>query len=215
MILAPWSFVMQKPLFAVIAASLVCASVQAAPVTYTLDPNHTQVTATWVHFGLSSPSAHFGLIDGTLVYDADAPEKSSVKVSLPLAGLDGHVQDFNDHLNGKDFFEANKYPKATFVSTRVEKTGEGKLKVTGDLTVKDQTRPVVLDVAVTTVGPHPMSGTQAAGFNATATLKRSDFGVGLYAPNVSDEVKLHITTEALEAKAYAAMKAKKSAAKKS
>ncbi len=205
---------MHKSLFAAMATTLLCAGLQAAPVSYTLDPNHSQVAATWVHFGLSSPTANFGLIDGTLIYDADAPEKSSVQVVLPLAGLDAHVADFNEHLRSEDFFEAAKYPKATFTSTKVEQVGEGRLKVTGDLTVKDHTRPVVLDVVVTKVGPHPMSGTPAAGFNATAKLKRSDFGVGLYAPNVSDVVELRITAEALEAKAYAAMKAKQAAKKK-
>lgn len=202
-------------LVAAIAACFASSALLAAPVTYTLDTAHTQVTATWSHFGFSSPSANFGGIEGTLVYDADAPEASTVKVALPLSGLDGHDADFNTHLRSKDFFEADKYPSATFVSTKVETAGAGKLRVTGDLTVKDQTRPVVLDVTVNNVGPHPMTKTPAAGFNATATLKRSDFGVGAFAPNVSDEVKLVITSEALEAKAMAERKAKKAAAKKS
>lgn len=202
-------------LVSAIAACFASSALLAAPVTYTLDTAHTQVTATWSHFGFSSPSANFGGIEGTLVYDADAPEASTVKVTLPLSGLDGHDADFNTHLRSKDFFEADKYPSATFVSTKVETAGAGKLRVTGDLTVKDQTRPVVLDVTVNNVGPHPMTKTPAAGFNAIATLKRSDFGVGAFAPNVSDEVKLVITSEALEAKAMAERKAKKAAAKKS
>lgn len=204
-----------KVLVLAMAALFASGTLLAAPVTYTLDTSHTQVTATWSHFGLSSPSANFGGVEGTLVYDADAPEKSSVKVMLPLTGLDGHDVDFNAHLRSKDFFEADKYAKATFVSTKVEAAGAGKLRVTGDLTVKDQTKPVVLDVSINNIGLHPMAKMPAAGFNATATLKRSDFGVGAFVPNVSDEVKLVITTEALEAKAMAARKAKQAAAKKS
>ncbi len=203
-----------KYLVAATAALFASGALWAAPVTYAIDSGHTQVTVTWSHFGLSSPSANFGGIEGTLVYDADAPAASSVNVTIPLSGLDGHVADFNDHLRSKDFFEADKFDKATFVSTKVETAGAGKLRVTGDLTVKDQTKPVVLDVTVNKVGPHPMSKTQAAGFNATATIKRTDFGVGAYAPNVSDEVKLVITAEALDAKAVAARKAKEAAAKK-
>ncbi len=186
----------------------------AAPVSYTLDPAHTQVDVSWSHFGLSTPTATFGAVEGTLVYDADAPEKSSVKVTLPIGALDGHDADFNDHLRSKDFFEADKYATATFVSTRVEKAGAGKLRVTGDLTVKEHTRPVVLDVDINLVGPHPMSKAPAAGFDATTKLKRSDFGVGAFAPNVSDEVDVRITTEAIEAKAWAERQAKKAAAKK-
>lgn len=182
-------------------------SLIAAPVTYTLDPAHSQVTVGWSHFGLSSPTATFGQLEGTLVYDADALDESSVRVTIPLSSLEGHDADFNEHLRSKDFFEADKYPKATFESTRVESAGEGKLRVTGDLKVKDKSAPVTLDVTVNTIGPHPMSKTPAAGFDATATIKRSDFGVGAYAPNVSDEVKLMITVEALEAKAYAERKA--------
>ncbi len=204
-----------KNFVAAMAAFAASAALTAAPVTYTLDTSHTMVTATWTHFGLSKPSATFGGVEGTLVYDADAPESSSVKVTLPLAGLDGHDADFNAHLRSKDFFEAEKFAVASFASTRVEATGDGKLRVTGDLTIKDKTHPVVLDVTVNNVGPHPMSKAPAAGFNATTTLKRSDFGLDLYVPNVSDEVQLVITTEALEAKAMAERKAKKAAAKKS
>lgn len=200
-----------KKLVAAVAALVASSALLAAPVTYTLDPNHTEVIVTWSHFGLSTPSANFGGIEGTLVYDEAAPEGASVKVTIPISGMDGHVEDFNTHLRSKDFFEADKFGKATFVSTKVEKAGAGKLRVMGDLTVKDQTRPVVLDVTINNIGPHPMSKMQAAGFSATGSLKRSDFGVGAYAPNVSDDVKLVITTEALESKAMAARKAKQQA----
>ncbi len=202
-------------LLAALATLFSSGALVAAPVTYTLDPAHTQVVVGWSHFGLSSPTAMFSPVEGTLIYDAAAPEKSSVNVTLPLSGLDGHDADFNEHLRSKDFFEAGKYPKATFVSTKVEKSGKDKLRVTGELTVKDSTRLVVLDVTVNNVGPHPMTKAPAAGFDATTTLKRSDFGLGAFAPNVSDEVEITVTAEALEAKAFAERMAKKAAAKKS
>lgn len=173
----------------------------AAPVTYKLDPNHTLVLASWSHFGYSHPTANFGQVDGTLVYDADDVAASSVEVTLPLAGLNAFVPDFDEHLRSADFFEADKYPNITFKSTKVEEAGEGKLKVTGDLTIKDRTRPAVLDVSFNKAAVHPMGKRDAIGFDATTTLKRSDFGLDKYVPSVSDEVSLRITTEAMVPKA--------------
>ena len=193
-----------KRIALVAALSLFAASAFAAPVTYKLDPNHTNVIAQWSHFGFSNPSAHFGKVDGTLVYDADNVPASSVQVTLPLSGLQAFVPDFNEHLASADFFDVAKFPAATFKSTKVEAAGEGKLKVTGDLTLKGVTKPVVLDVALNKSGVQPMAKREAIGFDATATIKRSDFGLGMYAPNVSDEVKLRITTEAVVPKAAAA-----------
>lgn len=183
----------------ILAAALFAfaGSAFAAPVTYKLDPTHTDVLAQWSHFGFSNPSAHFGQAEGTLVYDADDVAKSSVHVTLPLAALNSFTPKFDEHLKDADFFDAAKYPTATFKSTQVEAAGAGKLKVTGDLTIKDITKPVVLDVTLNKAGEHAMAKRAAIGFDATGTLNRSDFGVGKYAPAVSDQVKLRITTEAL------------------
>ena len=173
----------------------------AAPVTYKIDPTHTIVLAQWNHFGFSNPSASFGNVEGTLVYDAADVARSSVEVTLPLSGLEGFSAKFNEHLRSADFFDAAKFPKATFKSTKVEAAGEGKLKVTGDLTIKDITRPVVLDVTLNKAADHPMTKAPTIGFDATTTLSRTEFGVGNYAPAVSDEVELRITTEASVPKA--------------
>jgi polyisoprenoid-binding protein YceI len=173
----------------------------AAPVTYKLDPGHTMVLFSWNHFGFSNPTANLGQVDGTLVYDEAAPAKSTVEVTLPLAGLDTFVPKLDEHLKSKDFLDAATYPTVTFKSTKVATAGKDKLKVTGDLTVHGVTKPVTLDVTVNKVGPHPMMKVQTAGFDATATIKRSDFGVGAYVPNVSDEIKIRITTEAHDASA--------------
>ncbi len=173
----------------------------AAPVTYKIDPNHTNVLASWSHFGFSNPSLNFGQADGTIVYDADKISASSVQVTLPLTGLSALADQFYDHLTSADWFDAAKYPSATFKSTKVEAAGEGKLKVTGDLTVKGVTKPVVLNVKLNKAGVQPLAKREAVGFDATATVKRSEFGLGNYVPNVSDEVSLRITTEAIVPKA--------------
>ena len=180
----------------VLATALLAASAaaSAAGVTYRIDPAHTNVIATWNHLGFSTPSASFSGVEGTLVYDAADVSKSSVEVTLPLSGLDGFSGKFNTHLNSGDFFDSARFPAATFRSTSVEAAGEGKLKVTGELTIKDITRPVLLDVTLNK--REDKDGRGKIGFDATATLKRTDFGLGMAAPMVSDEVALRITTEA-------------------
>ncbi|GAB2552962.1 YceI family protein [Rhodanobacter koreensis] len=177
---------------------------QAAPVTYKLDPNHTMVLFSWNHFGYSNPTADLGLGEGTLVFDEQHPAQSSVEVTLPLANLDTHVPALDKHLKEADFFDADKYPTVTFKSTNVQPLGGHKFKVTGDLTVHGVTKPVVLDATLNKVGPHPMTKAQAIGFDATTTLKRKDFGIGAYVPNVSDEITIRITTEGSVPKADAA-----------
>ncbi|MFT3897855.1 MAG: YceI family protein [Thermomonas sp.] len=182
----------------VLALALVAASfgAAAAPVSYQLDPNHTIVLASWNHFGFSNPTANFGHASGTLVYDADDVAKSSVEVTLPLAGLDTFVPKLDEHLRGADFFDAAKYPDITFKSTMVHDLGGGKLQIMGDLTVHGVTKPVTLDATLNKAGAHPMTKAPTVGFDATTTIKRSDFGVGAYVPMVSDEVAIRITTEA-------------------
>jgi len=186
----------------VLAAVLAGASAAAfaAPLTYLIDPNHTAVTASWNHFGFSNPVAHFGDVEGSITYDPDHVGQSSVNVAIPLSGLESHVDAFNEHLRSADFFDAETYPTITFASTRVEAAGDDKLRVFGDLTLHGVTKPVLLDVTINKLGEQPMSKRAAAGFDAVTTIKRSDFGIGKYAPNVSDAVEIRITTEAAVSK---------------
>jgi len=190
-------------LSAVLAA--VTFNAAAAGVTYKLDPTHTNVIASWSHFGYSNPSANFSGVEGTLVYDAANVSKSSVHVTLPLSGLNSFSDKFNAHLNSGDFFESAKFPAATFKSTKVEAAGAGKLKVTGNLSIKGVSKPVVLDVTLNK-RDEVKDGKGKIGFDATTTLKRSDFGLGMAAPMVSDAVSLRITTEAGVPKPAAAAK---------
>ena len=116
----------------------------AEGVAYRIDPNHTMVLASWSHFGYSNPSANFGGASGTIVYDASAPEKSTVEVVLPMSGLDTFVPKLDEHLKSPDFFDAEKYPQATFRSTGVKALGDGRLEVTGILDLHGVQAPVVL-----------------------------------------------------------------------
>lgn len=186
-----------------LASSLafVASAAVAAPVSYTIDPNHTNVLFTWNHFGYSNPTGNLGGASGTIVFDQKDPSASSVEVTLPVSALDTHVSELDDHLKASDFLDAAKYPTITFKSTKVEKAaGENSFTVTGDLTVHGVTKPVVLAATLNSAEMHPMKKLPMIGFDATTTIKRSDFGVGAYVPKVSDELKVRITTEAAAAK---------------
>ena len=163
---------------------------------FVIDNNHTQVSFTYDHFGFSNPTSRLEKIVGTIELNQQDWSKSSVNVTMPLAGLHTGVERLDAHMKSADFFDAEKNPDITFKSTKVEKAGENALKVTGDLTAHGVTHPLTLDVKINKIGENKMMQTTSAGFEADATIKRSDWGVGAYAPNVSDEVKIHITVSA-------------------
>lgn len=167
---------------------------------YNLDPLHTQVRFSWNHFGYSDMSAAFGEVKAELALDIADLTKSSVSVEIPIDSLASGVPKLDTHLKSADFFNAAEFPTASFKSTAVEKVGDRTLKVAGDLTVHGVTRPAVLDVTVNQIGTHPMANDPAAGFDATTTIKRSEFGIAEYAPAVSDEIRIHISTETHKAK---------------
>jgi polyisoprenoid-binding protein YceI len=189
-----------------LASNAIVGNASAAPLSYKIDPNHTNVIAGWNHFGFSNPTARFGDVDGVIVYDADHVGQSSVKVTIPLSGLDTGVPDLDEHLRSGDFFDAGKYPTITFNSTSAEAAGDNKLRVTGDLTVHGVTKPVVLDVTLNKTGEHPLGKRAAVGFDASTTIRRSEFGVAKYVPNVSDDITIRITTEAMVPKPEAGKK---------
>lgn len=185
-----------RRLIAIASLMLAFAAAPAAAADkYDIDPNHSQVQFGWTHFGFSNLWASFDRFDGELMLDPADWAKSSVSVTIPLDSVDTGVAKLDTHLRSPDFFDTAKFPNATFKSTRVEATGEKTLKVHGDLTLHGITKPVVLDVTINAVGKHPMTGKQTAGFDATATVSRADFKVEMYAPNVSDQIRIRISTE--------------------
>lgn len=190
---------------AIFTLALALATCPLWATTYTLEPNHTVGTIRWSHLGFSYPTAQFSRVEGTLEFDPAEPQMASVMVTIPLAYLSSGIPDLDENLRSAAFFDLATFPAATFKSTRVEATAmANRLKVTGNLTVRGVTRPVTLDVTINKVGTNPRLQLPAVGFEAMATLKRSDFGLGKFVPQVSDEVTLHITTQADEAKGYAA-----------
>ena len=191
---------MTKFVPAVLLSGLFSVSALAAPVSYQIDPTHTNVIASWNHFGFSNPTAAINGAEGTIVYDKESPEDSMVDVSVSIASMDTFVAKLTEEFMEEGWFNEAKFPKATFKSTDVEVTGDDTMEVTGDLTIKGVTKEVTLDVTLNGAGKHPMTQKQAVGFDATTTIMRSDFGIDTYVPNVSDEVTLRITAEAQAAK---------------
>jgi polyisoprenoid-binding protein YceI len=185
-------------LFASLSAFAATGAKAPATEKYDIDASHSGIVFGWNHFGFSNPNARFDKIEGSVQLDKGDLAKSSVSVTLPLEGLDTGVPKLDEMLKGPDFFDATKYPTITFKSTKVEKIGENGLKVTGELTVHGVTKPVTLDAKVNKIGLFEMPGfkAQAAGFDATTVIKRSDFGVTKYVPAVSDEIPVRITLDA-------------------
>jgi polyisoprenoid-binding protein YceI len=188
---------MRKTLLAVLLALGTSAAFAADK--YTFEPNHSQVDFSYSHLGFSTQTQALRTVKGELLLDAADLTKSSVSATIDITSIDTGVAKFDEHLKSADFFDTAKFPEATFQSTKVEAAGTGKLKVTGDLTLHGVTKPVVLDVTVNKIGEHPMAKVAAAGFNATTTVSRSDFGLGGYVPAVGDQVTIRIASEFLKA----------------
>ena len=186
-------------LFAGVSAFAADAAKVQAVEKYAIDGSHSGVVFGWNHFGFSNPTARFDKIEGSVLLDKADLTRSSVSVTLPLEGLDTGVAKLDEELKGQDFLDTAKYPTITFTSTKVEKSGENGLKITGDLSLHGVTKSVTLDAKVNKIGIFEIPGVikaQAAGFDATTVIRRSDFGVTKYVPAVSDEISVRITLDA-------------------
>ena len=177
--------------------SLTATGALAASEKYMLDASHSQIVFSYNHLGYSTTYGMFSGFEGETMFDQDNPAASSVSVSMPVMSmLTGWEQRFGEFMSD-DFFGAAEGDLVTFTSTGIEVTGDTTAKITGDLTINDVTKSVVLDANLNQVAPHPAKDGQLwAGFDASTTLLRSDFGLGLYAPYVSDEVEVTISIEA-------------------
>ena len=165
---------------------------------YKMDPMHGYVTFTYSHLGLSIPQISFRSVDARINLDADDPAASGVNVTIAANSIDSQVAIFDEHLNSENWFDTETYPQITFVSTGMTQDAEDDTKgtMTGDLTIKDVTKPVTLDVTMLgAVSEHLVKKVPTVGVNATATVLRSDFGLGAYAPAVGDEITITISGE--------------------
>jgi polyisoprenoid-binding protein YceI len=165
---------------------------------YVLDPRHASVIARVKHMGVSLYTVRFDTMDASFDYDPARPEDTKLTAHVDPASLDvgaDYAKEFQ-----KEFLLAASFPKATFTATRMQTTGDGAGTMTGDLTLMGVTKPVTFAVTLVGAGhevlPLPL-GRRAAGFEATTTFKRSDFGSNylLNGGLVGDEVTLQIEAE--------------------
>ena len=164
--------------------------------TWTSDPAHSEVDFSISHLTVSNVHGRFGHVTASIVYDEADLTKSTVNATIDVSGVDTGEDARNNHLKSPDFFDVAANPTATFTSTSVAKTDNG-LIINGNLTLHGVTKPVVLH-AEGPRGPAPgMDHKPHAGFSATTTLKRTDFGIGAKFPAavVGEEVKLDIELE--------------------
>ena len=178
-----------------LAASMAFSTGAFAADSYKFDPSHSQILFSYNHLGFSTTYGLFSGFNGEAVIDADDLSKSSVKLEMKASDMITGWQPRTDHFMSGDFFNAAENPVVTFVSTKVEPTGEKTATITGDLTMAGQTKEVVLEATLNQIAEHPMEKKPWAGFDATTTLKRSDFGVDKFAPYVSDDVEIRISVE--------------------
>ncbi|WP_205320103.1 YceI family protein [Notoacmeibacter marinus] len=181
------------------ASALLATAAMAEPVKYTLDPSHSQVVFTYDHLGFSQTTGMFSGFEGEIMFDAENPESSSVNVEIPASSILTGWDKRDEHFSSDDFLGVEANPVVTFTSTEIKTTGEDTAEITGDLTMNGVTKPVTLDAKLNKVGDHPMANKPWAGFDATATIMRSEWDMGKFAPNVSDEVELKISVEAQQA----------------
>jgi polyisoprenoid-binding protein YceI len=169
--------------------------------TWTLDPSHTTVEFVAKHMMITTVRGRLAEFEGTIVADEQHIADSSVEVTFKAASIDSRSEQRDGHLRSADFLDVERFPAVTFRSTRVEGSKQ-QFKVTGDLTIRDVTRPITLDVSFEGTGKDPWGGTRSS-FSASGKFDRREFGltwnVALETGGilVSNEVKIQIEAQAV------------------
>ena len=179
------------------AATLLSLSAHAAPESYTVEPNHTIPRFSVNHLGFSTHMAQFSKTAGKIMLDT-AAKSGSLDITIQAASFDGGNEAFEKHVRGPDFFDVEKFPTMTYKSTKFNFTGDNLTSVEGNFTMLGVTKPLTLAVTGFRCGNHPFNKKAMCGADASAKLKRSDFGMKTFIPAVSDEVTLMIQVEALK-----------------
>jgi polyisoprenoid-binding protein YceI len=169
----------------------------AAPENYTIDPKHTLPSFEINHLGFSTQRGRFNSTSGKITLDREA-KRGTVLVTIDTASVDTGVAKLEEHLRAEDFFNVAQYPTMTFKSNNMKFNGDVPVAAEGELTMLGVTKPVTLTLTSFKCGPNPVAKKDACGADATATVKRSDFGMKYGLPAVGDEVKLMINVEAFK-----------------
>ncbi|MBX3506752.1 MAG: polyisoprenoid-binding protein [Parvibaculum sp.] len=180
------------------AAGLAFLATPALADTYKIDTSHVYVGFEVDHLGFSTTYGRFNDVSGTIELDEENPEMSSVDVKIDPASVDTGHAERDEHVRGADLLNTAEYPEMSFKSTGIERTGEKTGRITGDLTLHGVTKSVTLDTTFTRQGTYPMTEEEihVIGFNATTTIKRSDFGMDKWLEMIGDELPITISFEA-------------------
>lgn len=195
-----------------LAAALLLSPAFAQAATWEIDPSHSSIGFGVKHMMVSTVKGQFQKVTGKVEIDDKDLTKSSVDVTIDVGSITTHDEKRDAHLKSPDFFDVAKYPTATFKSTKVQKAGKDKLKVTGDLTLHGVTKPVVLEVEGPTAPFKTPFGTVVRGVHAIGKIDRKDFGIGWNkvldngGVLVGNEVKLDLSAELTEKAPAAATK---------
>ncbi len=178
-------------------ALLFAGIVAFGQTTWKADANHSKLTFTVTHLGISDIAGLFKTFDATVVSSKSDFSDGVFEVTAQTNSINTEVERRDNHLRSADFFDVEKYPAMTFKSTSIKKVAEGKYKVDGDFTLLVFTRPLTLDVWYRGTIENPASKSKTAGFQVTGTVKRSDydFGSKFPAPMLSDEIKIRADGE--------------------
>ena len=171
--------------------------VSAKTASYALDPVHTRVAFQVSHAGFSNPIGSFSGSSGSLDFDDKDWSTARLNVRIPLTSLNLGDAKWQQKILDSTFFDAGKFPEARFVSTRVKMSDAKHGSVVGDLTLHGVTHPVTLSVTLNALKRHPLTLKKTAGFSATATLSRKDFGISAWEHLVGDQVQLILEVEAV------------------
>jgi polyisoprenoid-binding protein YceI len=160
--------------------------------TYKVESYHTQVGFSLSHFGFTNYAGLFSGATGSLQLDPTNLTAAKLDVTIPVQSVTTTIPQLTDELKGAQWFDTAKFPSATFTSTKVVSSSNGEATITGDLTLHGVTKPVVLHAHFIGAGVNPIDKAYTVGFEATTTIKRSEFGVSTYVPAVGDDVQLTI-----------------------
>lgn len=181
----------------VVAAMAVAGVTHAAPATYAIDPTHTFATFEVKHFGTSTNRGRFDKTSGTVTFDA-AAKSGQANITIETGSINTGTAPFDAHLKSKDFFDAEKFPQATFSSTKFVFEGDKLSEVQGNLTLLGKTQPVVLKAQGFGCYDHPRLKREVCGGDFVTTFQRSNFGMTYGIPFVPDEVRMTIQVEAVK-----------------
>jgi polyisoprenoid-binding protein YceI len=181
----------------VLTALLILPVNSLLAASYTIDPGHTYVSFAVSHMGFSTLRGKFTRQSGSLDYDP-AAKKASVKIGIEANSIDtGHAKR-DAHLQSPDFLNAVENPTITFESTGVKWNGDKLASVTGNLTILGVSKPVTLTITSMNCAVHPFAKKDACGFDATGSIKRSDFGVSYGSPGIGEVLDLNVELEAFK-----------------